>query len=174
MSIFVSNTYQINTKEDGRLACRITLNNTILITYNPVGEGFTWFKFDNDGMIPSYDIFDLELTKRELEILREALETAGKQDLMGEITFIETENREETSFIVMMADKLERHKHEIDYTFFHKKPYYMAISPTSCHGNWKDARFIAVETFKAAGYDPSKYNFDVEATNDGSFIVTIK
>lgn len=43
-------------------------------------------------------------------------------------------------------------------------------------GNWKDARFLAVEAFKVAGYDPSKYNFDVKAKTDDGFrvVVTVK
>ena len=93
MKTFVSNTYQITTKENGGFECRITLDHSILITYEPVDKGFTWFKSDNIiGLTTSYNIFGLDLTKLELEVLCEALETVGKQDLASEIVFVEAQN----------------------------------------------------------------------------------
>lgn len=90
MKTFVSDTYQIITKENGGFECRITLFRNILITYNPDGKGFPWLRNDgNIGLTASYHIFGLDLTKPQLEVLHEALETVGRQDLTSEIVFVD-------------------------------------------------------------------------------------
>lgn len=89
------------------------------------------------------------------------------------INDIRNENKQ-TTFIAKMADKLEQSRHEINDTFIHRRPYYMVISPTACYGNWKDALFIANQIFKLAGYNPDKYNFDVEFDEySADFVITI-
>lgn len=76
------------------------------------------------------------------------------------------------SDVAILADELEKQKHLIAWRFFHKTSHIMEINPMWC-GNWKDARSLAVEAFKVAGYDPSKYNFDVKAKTDDGFRVVV-
>lgn len=83
MKTFVTDDYQISIRDGGGFDCRIKLYHTVCISYNPVGKGPTWFKNDNIvGLTKSYSIFGLDLTKHELEVLHEALELVGKQDIM--------------------------------------------------------------------------------------------
>lgn len=85
MKTFVTDDYQISIGDDDCdcFDCRIKLYHTICISYNPVGKGPTWSKNDNIvGLKASYNIFGLDLTKHELEVLHEALELVGKQDIM--------------------------------------------------------------------------------------------
>lgn len=82
-----------------------------------------------------------------------------------------------SSFVAEMADKIEQRKHQINDCFFHKKPYYMYLSRTVCYGKEKDALFIAKQSFKLAGYDPDKYNFDAGAREyypDMEITITVK
>lgn len=84
---------------------------------------------------------------------------------------------DQSSFVAEMADKIEQRKHQINDCFFHKKPYYMYLSPTVCYGNKKDAVFIAKKSFMLAGYDPDKYNFDAKVKKysfDIEITITVK
>lgn len=78
------------------------------------------------------------------------------------------------SYVAILADDLEKQKHLIAWRFLHKVSHIMEINTMWC-GNWKEARLLAVEAFKVAGYDPSKYDFDViDKTAYGFIRVVVK
>lgn len=87
-------------------------------------------------------------------------------------TYVEEDTVAPGSDVAILADELETQKHLIAWRFLHKTPHIMEISPMWCC-NRKDARFLAVEAFEVAGYDPSKYDFDVKAKTDGGFRVDV-
>lgn len=63
-----------------------------------------------------------------------------------------------------LADQLEQSKCKIKHLFSINKPYYIYVHKVSCLGcSPEDAVNIAVSSFRLAGFDPDKYNFDVMA-----------
>lgn len=133
--------------------------------------------------LPIHHLGNLRGYKLDDEDVKEIMDIFGPGLAEHGITFRNISRKEENEeeheadgqilFISKMADKLQQHKHEMNCTFFHKKPYYMVVSSSDYCRNWKDALIIAKETFKLAGYDSEEYNFEVKVNYSGNFEITI-
>lgn len=89
-------------------------------------------------------------------------------------SFIEKIDQHEL-LIGELADQLEQSKCKIKHLFSINKPYYLSVNKVDCFGcSAEDAVNIAVSTFRLAGFDPDKYNFDVMAPKYSTeYLVTI-
>lgn len=112
----------------------------------------------------TYDV-DEETMKQIQQLVEKRKKTVGKDTVAS------------VSDVARLADELEQQKHLIAWRFLHKIPHIMDVNRIWC-GNWNEAqaRSLAVEAFKVAGYDPNKYDFDVRAKTANGFrvVVTVK
>lgn len=75
--------------------------------------------------------------------------------------------------IKLLADKLKLHKQEINDSFSHSKPWYVALGIEDFK-DCKDALSYVKKVFDFAGWDSSKLNFTLERDRSlDTFLITI-
>ena len=114
-------------------------------------EKLRGYPLDDEDVKYVIDVFGPMLAEHGIHFSKNVSPTADEHN-----------DDDESIVVTQLADRLSQHKFEIINMLRLKKPYYIYIIPEDCHGNPKDALFIAKESFKLTGSDPDECNFTVD------------